>query len=206
MDLAIRFPAQGRIHLESRFLFAEPWRTELPSVRRTRIPGTRDHPGHDSQSDRIERSPAPELGFCARTYTLKQVIERVKDSLSPRKNSSNGIHQSNGHSHVNGHAHSNGQVSQDGGQTIAHPSVLEPLGVPITSVTPVRDSRGEVRYFRYGTIVTHWEIKHELPGRLRLRNPVIHRKAEFCQVHRARADQRARNRLFQDQLRSQAPS
>ena len=24
MDLAIRFPAQGRIHLESRFLFAEP--------------------------------------------------------------------------------------------------------------------------------------------------------------------------------------
>ena len=24
MDLAIRFPAQGRIHLESRFLFADP--------------------------------------------------------------------------------------------------------------------------------------------------------------------------------------
>ena len=52
----------------------------------------------------------------------------------------------------------------------------------ITSVTPVRDAKGEIRYFRYGTIVTHWEIKHELPGRLRLKNPVIHRKAELCQA------------------------
>ena len=34
----------------------------------------------------------------------------------------------------------------------------------------------------HGTIVTHWEIKHELPGRLRLKNPVIHRKAELCQA------------------------
>ena len=51
-----------------------------------------------------------------------------------------------------------------------------------TSVTPVRDAKGEIRYFRHGTIVTQWEIKHELPGRLRLKNPVIHRKAEFCQA------------------------
>ena len=55
-------------------------------------------------------------------------------------------------------------------------------GVTITSVTPVRDANGEIRYFRHGTIVTHWEIKHELPGRLRLKNPVIHRKAELCQA------------------------
>ena len=54
--------------------------------------------------------------------------------------------------------------------------------VTITSITPERDANGEIRYFRYGTIVTHWEIKHELPGRLRLRNPIIHRKAELCQA------------------------
>ena len=52
----------------------------------------------------------------------------------------------------------------------------------ITSITPERDANGEIRYFRYGTIVTHWEIKHELPGRLRLKNPIIHRKAEVCQA------------------------
>ena len=44
----------------------------------------------------------------------------------------------------------------------------------------MRDSKGEIRYFRHGTIVTNWEIKHELPGRLRLVNPIIHRKAELC--------------------------
>ena len=52
----------------------------------------------------------------------------------------------------------------------------------MTSVIPVRDSQGEIRYFRHGTVVTHWEIKHELPGRLRVKNPVIHRKAELCQA------------------------
>ncbi len=129
-----------------------------------------------------------ELGFCSRTYTLKQVVERVKDSLSPRKSSANGVHQSSGHAGTNGHAHStghapsNGHMSQNGGQAASRPSALEPLGVSITSVTPVRDSQGEIRYFRHGTIVTHWEIKHERPGRLRLKNPVIHRKAELCQA------------------------
>jgi len=54
--------------------------------------------------------------------------------------------------------------------------------VTITTITPARDSNGEIRYFRYGTIVTHWEIKHELPGRLRLKNPLIHRKEELCQA------------------------
>ena len=75
---------------------------------------------------------------------------------------------------------------------------MEHPGVTFTSVTPVRDAKGEIRYFRHGTIVTQWEIKHELPGRLRLRNPVIHRKAELCQAIE-RIDERARNRLFQDQ-------
>ena len=78
-------------------------------------------------------------------------------------------------------------------------SALEHLGVTFTSVTPVRDAKGEIRYFRHGTIVTHWEIKHELPGRLRLKNPVIHRKAEICQAIEPRADGRAGNRLFQDE-------
>ena len=73
-------------------------------------------------------------------------------------------------------------MSSNGDQATARPSALEPPGVSITSVTPVRDVQGEIRYFRHGTIVTHWEIKHELPGRLRLKNPVIYRKAELCQA------------------------
>jgi heavy metal translocating P-type ATPase len=182
MDLAIRFPTQGRIHLESRFLFAEPGERncrqfvervfQAPEITQVTI---------RSQAGSSE-VPHAELGFCPRTYTLNQVVERIKDSLSPRKSSSCGVHQSNGHASTNGYAQTNGQVSKNGTEAVAPPSALEPLGVSITSVTPVRDAKGEIRYFRHGTIVTHWEIKHELPGRLRLKNPVIHRKAELCQA------------------------
>jgi heavy metal translocating P-type ATPase len=182
MDLAIRFPARGRIHLESRFLFAKPDERncrqfvervfQAPEITQVTI---------RSQAGSSE-VPRAELGFCPRTYTLKQVVERVKDSLSPRKVSSNGTHQSNGHAGSNGHAHTNGHVSKNGSEPVPAAKPLEPLGVSITSITPVRDANGEIRYFRYGTIVTHWEIKHELPGRLRLKNPVIHRKAELCRA------------------------
>ncbi|MBF0119606.1 MAG: heavy metal translocating P-type ATPase [Desulfobacterales bacterium] len=37
-----------------------------------------------------------------------------------------------------------------------------------------------VQFFRYGKAVSSWEIKHELPGRIRLKNPLIYRKKEIC--------------------------
>ena len=78
MDLAIRFPAQGRIHLESRFLFSEPHDPncrqflervfQAPEITQVTI---------RSQAGSSE-VPRAELGFCPRTYTLKQVVDRVK--------------------------------------------------------------------------------------------------------------------------------
>ena len=188
MDLAIRFPAQGRIHLESRFLFAEPGERNCRQfVERVFQAPEITHVTIRSLADSSE-VPRAELSFCPRTYTLQQVVERIKHSLNPRKASANGVHQSNAHAGTNGHGHANGQgghanghVSKNG-TAVAPAKALEPLGVSITSVTPVRDSKGEIRYIRYGTIVTHWEIRHELRGRLRLKNPVIHRKADLCQA------------------------
>jgi heavy metal translocating P-type ATPase len=208
MDLAIRFPARGRIHLESRYLFAEPDEQncrqfvervfQAPEITQVTI---------RSQAGSHE-VPRAELGFCPRTYTLKQVVDRVKESLNPRKSSvnGNGIHPvsnghsgnnghsgsngypvnghaaTNGHSGSNGHSQANGHVSQADADSLAPATADGSPGVSITSITPVRDAKGEIRYFRSGTIVTHWEIKHELPGRLRLKNPVLHRKAELCQA------------------------
>ena len=96
---------------------------------------------------------------------------------------------------ANGHSISNGHVAKSNGRsspkedTVLKKAVSSSFAngvdngvVTITSITPERDSNGEIRYFRHGTIVTHWEIKHELPGRLRLRNQTIHRKAEICQA------------------------
>ena len=206
MDLAIRFPTQGRIHLESRFLFSEP---HDPNCRRF-LERVFQAPEITQVTIRSQQGssevPRAELGFCPRTHTLKEVINRVTVLLNPGKvrsgrvhnrqdKGSNGTPGSNGHAGSNGRASSNGHLAQSNGRASSnghltpegagsgssHAAVEYP-GVTITTITPARDGNGEIRYFRHGTIVTHWEIKHELPGRLRLKNPLIHRKEELCQA------------------------
>jgi heavy metal translocating P-type ATPase len=215
MDLAVRFPDQGRIHLESHFLFSEPHDPkcrqflervfQAPEITQVTI---------KSQQGSNE-VPRAELGYCPRTHTLKEVVDRITGLLNPRKRrsrqtkKSNGASSSNGHMvAANGHAIANGYIHGSNGQTSSNGHVAganghahangytvlkkaavgsdqsepENKAVTITSITPERDTNGEIRYFRYGTIVTHWEIKHELPGRLRLRNSIIHRKEELCQA------------------------
>ena len=116
MDLAIRFPTEGRIHLESRFLFSEPHEPncrqflervfQAPEITQVTI---------RSQAGSGE-VPRAELGFCPRTHSLKEVVDRVTVLLNPGKLSSNGSHHpkresSNGSSGSNGHARSNGHAS-----------------------------------------------------------------------------------------------
>ena len=50
----------------------------------------------------------------------------------------------------------------------------------IASSQAARDDRGTVRYFRHDAVVTGWEVKSEIPGRLRLRNPILFRKSPLC--------------------------
>ncbi len=214
MDLSVRFPDQGRIHLESRFLFSEPHEPECRRFLETVFQAPEITQITIKSQQGSHEIPRAELGYCPTTHSLKEVVDRVTRLLNPRKSrarqtkKSNGAPSSNGHiaeakgrpgtnGHVDGlsvHAGSNGHVAganghahSNGYSTVAKTcsgSVDSPVdkAVTITSITPERDAHGEIRYFRYGTIVTHWEIKHELPGRLRLKNPIIHRKAEVCQA------------------------
>lgn len=207
MDLAIHFPDQGRIHLESHFLFSEP---HDPNCRRFlervfQAPEITQITIKSQQGS--SEVPRAELGYCPRTHTLKEVVDRVTRLLNPGKIrtrqgkkpskaliGNRQIAESNGHAYANGHiptsnghSNSNGHASSNGYGTLnesasSSNSGVENAAVTITSITPARDANGEIRYFRYGTIVTHWEIKHELPGRLRLKNPTIHRKEELCQA------------------------
>jgi Cu2+-exporting ATPase len=220
MDLAVRFPRRGQIHLHSRFLFSEP---RDPNCRRF-LERVFQAPEITHVTIRNQEGsgdvPRAELGFCPRTYTLKEVVDRVTRLLNPAKVQSHSVHDrknknrngvlgSNGRAAdsndrprtngqtigsndyagpngyvagLSGHASSNGQVSRNGFTSDLRHSSADHVGVTITSITPSRDANGEIRYFRYGTIVTHWEIKHELPGRLRLKNPLLHRKGELCQA------------------------
>ena len=200
MDLAVRFPDQGRIHLESRFLFSEP---HDPACRRflERVFQAPEITQVTIKSQQGSNEvPRAELGYCPRTHTLKEVVDRVTGILNPRKSRARqpkkpGASSSlNGHgTQPNGHAGSNGYANASNGKHIhadGHPAganghphsngyapLKKPTGGPhhsdtgnptaaatITSITLERDANGEIRYFRHGTIVTHWEIKHELPG------------------------------------------
>ena len=197
MDLAVRFPDQGRIHLESRFLFSEPREPECRRFleRVFQAPEITQITIKSQQGS--QEVPRAELGYCPRTHTLKEVVDRVTGLLNPRKSRSrqtkrsNGASSSNGHvASANGHTQLNGYVNELNGHTSSNGHAVgtnghdhsngyatlekavagsvqadaERAAVTITSITPERDSNGEIRYFRYGTIVTHWEIKHELPG------------------------------------------
>src|SRR5580658_5231319 len=120
MDLAVRFPDQGRIHLESRFLFSEPCEPECrrflervfqaPEITQITIKSQRG-------SNEVPRA---ELGYCPRTHTLKEVVDRITGLLNPRKGrsrqtkkkSSNSDSSSNGHvAAANGHTGLNGHVN-----------------------------------------------------------------------------------------------
>ena len=119
MDLAIRFPALGRIHLESRFLFSEP---HDPNCRRflERVFQARKSPRSRSRVSRVPvRFLERNWGFAPRTHTLKQVVERVTRVAEPRKGSAGRVHHrqgksSNGALGSNGRAGSNGRISSNG--------------------------------------------------------------------------------------------
>ena len=215
MDLAVRFPDHGRIYLESHFLFSEPHDPECRRFleRVFQAPEITEITIKSQQGSR--EVPRAELGYCPKTHTLREVVDRVTGLLNPRKSRSRPTKKTHGASSLNGHAvgangyveangyangskgkgasskrvaganehtHSNGFMAPEQTTTSSVCADSEKAAVTITSITPERDANGEIRYFRYGTIVTHWEIKHELPGRLRLKNSIIHRKAELCQV------------------------
>src|SRR4029077_18113541 len=85
MDLAIHFPTQGRIHLESRFLFSEP---HDPNCRRFlervfQAPEITQITIRSQQGCREIRRA--ELWFFPRTHTLIEVLDRIKVLLNPGK-------------------------------------------------------------------------------------------------------------------------
>ncbi|MDR3639132.1 MAG: HAD-IC family P-type ATPase [Isosphaeraceae bacterium] len=52
----------------------------------------------------------------------------------------------------------------------------------LPSTAAARDRRGAVRYYRYGRIVTGWKVLHDEPGRLRVENQALFRRAKTCRV------------------------
>jgi Cu2+-exporting ATPase len=157
MDIAISFPGEGHIRLQSRDLFTEPGNETCRQFleRVFQAPQITDVTISSHQGSGA--TPHADLRFCHRAHKLPEVVERVSTCLDPRRRRED-----------------ESAAPAEGGSP--------EKGVSITKVTPIRNERGQVRYFRYGSVVTNWEVKHEIPGRIRLRNPMIHRKSDLCQA------------------------
>ena len=109
--------------------------------------------------------PHADLRFRPEAHKLNDVVNRISGFLDPGRGK-------------NGEA-TTGENGQSGRPRFANPSTTASRSPRSRRSATLR---GSVRFFRYGSVVTDWEIKHELPGRLRLKNPTIHRKAELCQA------------------------
>jgi heavy metal translocating P-type ATPase len=198
MDLAVSFPTQGVIRLQSRALFQDP---DAPSCRRflERVFQADEITGVSLTSG---NAPAAELKYCPRTHTLRDVVRQVTTFLRLSANADAEPVEvpAETHSHATGHAHAHAHGSDDsagGGVAVAERPVSAHVPPPLHSrlrqrprlkartVAPAittRDKRGVAHYYRHDTAVTGWRIKSESPGRLKLKNPVLYRKNDLCQA------------------------
>ena len=176
MDFAVSFPARGVIHVKSRALFGD---ADHPDCRRFLECVFRA-----KEVSRVEiRDSVAELRYCPDTHQLHEVVDRVAAYLNghpPHPNGPiKGTDGANGHlyptsGYPNGLANVSPQVAN------GHPQ--EEKGQVVGKSKSATDRRGVVRYFRHETVVSGWEVKQESPGRLKLKNAVLYRKAELCQA------------------------
>ncbi|HZW29475.1 MAG TPA: heavy metal translocating P-type ATPase [Isosphaeraceae bacterium] len=187
LDLSVSFPARGVIRLQSRFLFGD---ADNPTCRRflERVFQAGEVSGVTICGG---DSPRAELRFCPQTASLEDVVQRIVGLL--KQGSGHGPAASNGQAHGSSHGHvpTNGQALRNrhagaGAPARAHfehPAHPRALAVPqVAGAVTARDKKGVVRYYRHDSVVTGWAIQREQPGRLRLKNPVLYRKAELCQA------------------------
>jgi len=182
MDIAISFPSQGQIRLESHHLFAEPGNETCRGFLQRVFQASEITDVTINSHQRFGAPPHADLRFCPNSHSLPEVIQKISTFLNAGRNNGDranygvppGMHERNGHEA--------GARSENGVPNPDPPRGSREAGVSISRVTPVRNEKGQIRFFRSGSVITNWEIMHELPGRLRIKNPTIHRKADLCQA------------------------
>lgn len=160
MDIFVSYPAAGRIDFHSRHLFNDP-DGELCRQFIERVLHAEPVHAVTVKAPGAKHQPhVAELHYCPRTYTRGQVVDGLYGFLQ---------------------GGAEGDLS--GNHAPDHSPAKRSAGRPrLKSHHLRRDPQGVIRIFRHGPIVTNWEVKHELPGRIRLRNPALYRKRETCQA------------------------
>ena len=201
MDIAISFPSLGHIRLESRDLFAEPGNETCRQFleRVFQAPEITDVTINSHQ--KVGELPHADLRFSHTSFALPDVVARVSTCLDPGREKARDALQLEALAGRDPALDDDAAVESPGRASDAPAAASGPHGVTITRVTPIRNEKGQIRFFRYGSVVTNWEVKHEIPGRMRIMNPVIHRKSDLCQA----IERELMSVLGVDSLQDQSP-
>lgn len=133
-------------------------------------------------------------GHASPVFFLRAVVQRLREAaarlnghpVSASAPSTNGAHKTNGVSngtHATAASHSNGHatVAQATATTVTVNRVSKPFSQLLDETTLLADRNGVTRVSRNGRHATSWQVVHELPGRLRLKHPMLYRRKEVCQ-------------------------
>jgi len=181
LDISVSFPSAGVIRLASRSLFGD---AENPTCRRF-LDRVLLADEISNVSIRGGAAPHADLYYCPRTFSLRDVAQRVVALLGQGSPGDSGRAPGE---HAD-RALSNGHVREPArktGTARATPRSRHHAGRsaakvrPVTSSSSVGDDRDTVRHDCQGSRVSDWQIKSELPGRIRLKNPVLFRKRSLC--------------------------
>ncbi|WP_165073997.1 heavy metal translocating P-type ATPase [Paludisphaera rhizosphaerae] len=148
LDLAVTFPTGGVVRLSSRTLFGDP----DGSLCRRFLDRVMQAPEVTEVAFIPGDSPAAEVRFCPKSWTVQAVVARISAAL--RRADPEAPAQSAPPQRLVSHA-------RDG--SIRHVRV----DAPATTAAPASGS---------------WEIQVDRPGRIRLRNRVLYRKNDLCQA------------------------
>ena len=165
IDLAISCPAAGQIQLRSRFLFADPEADHCQEFIE-RIVGSSQVKSFVLRA----RRGAVEIGYCPQSNTRQQALKALRSSLTGTKPTNGHNRTAHGNGNANGNGHSADEVNGNGKRD------------NVTRIKWRPNERGELRLYRHGAQMSKWEVRHELPGRVRLKHEALHRRAEVCQA------------------------
>jgi Cu2+-exporting ATPase len=167
IDIAVAYPRQGAIRLRSQVLFSDP-ENESCQLFLERLSLV-------EQVQEVAVTAArqiAEIFYCPDCFSRRETLDAIRRCLT-------------------GPAGSNGKRkkirSTANGATVngtrANGSAANSTSTTVDGCHAVRwrpNAQGEIRLFRNGSVVSTWEVKHDIPGRMRLRNEALHRKAEVC--------------------------
>jgi Cu2+-exporting ATPase len=191
MDISVSFPNEGCIRLRSRYLFSDPegdrCRNFVDRVLKAGEVSSVTVKGDGA----LLGSNLAEIRYCPRSCTRQQAIASIYayltnghgDPQPANGHNGHGSGKGNGHVHGNGHAQENGH---DHGASAtrpapkpARPRILSFPRTRLRSKAVVFQKHEEHEVAASGGA---WEVKHEIPGRIRFKNDRLHRRKELCQA------------------------